>query len=53
MARITVIFKKVPGKTGLFFELFVNRFLKKLTIKNFCIICYRRNHDARVLWYWS
>ncbi|EGS28325.1 hypothetical protein FSLSAGS3026_02394 [Streptococcus agalactiae FSL S3-026] len=33
MARITVIFKKVPGKTGLFFELFVNRFFKKVDNK--------------------
>ncbi len=53
MARITVIFKKVPGKTGLFLNCLLTVFLKKLTIKNFCIICYRRNHDARVLWYWS
>lgn len=30
MARITVIFKKVPGKTGLFFDLFVNLVLKKV-----------------------
>lgn len=30
MARITVIFKKVPGKTGLFFDLFVNHVLKKV-----------------------
>lgn len=29
MARITVIFKKVPGKTGLF-DLFVNLVLKKV-----------------------
>lgn len=30
MVRIIVIFKKVPGKTGLFFDLFVNLVFKKV-----------------------
>lgn len=33
MARITVIFKKVPGKTGLFLICLLTAFLKKLTIE--------------------
>lgn len=30
MARITVIFKKVPGKTGLFLICLLTAFLKKV-----------------------